>query len=105
MLLLPLPSPSLCAICVCVLVVFVQSVIRYLAAVTSSNWTKKARGSSKAGAPPAGDSSNNNGSGGSGDADAAGVLRQWLLSSRGKGLLELIEALGGKPVSLKVSLT
>ena len=38
----------------------------------------------------------------SSDADAAAMLRQWLLSSRGKGLLELIEALGGKPVSLKV---
>lgn len=62
--------------------------------MTSSNWSKTARASSKAGTGA--DSSS------SGDADAAGVLRQWLLGSRGKGLLELIEALGGKPVSLKV---
>jgi hypothetical protein len=62
--------------------------------MTSSNWSKTAQASSKAGT--AADSS-------SSDADAAAVLRQWLLGSRGKGLLELIEALGGKPVSLKVS--
>lgn len=69
---------------------------KFLAAMTSSNWSKTARVSSKAGA--AVDGINNPSS----DADAAAMLRQWLLRSRGKGLLELIEALGGKPVSLKV---
>jgi hypothetical protein len=63
--------------------------------MTSSNWTKKARASSKPGGSA---------DAAAGDADAAAVLRDWLLSSRGKGLLELIEALGGKPVCLKVSL-
>lgn len=67
--------------------------------MTSSNWSKTARASSKAGAPA------DNTSSASGDADAAAVLRQWLLGSRGKGLLELIEAMGGKAVSLKVSHT
>lgn len=67
--------------------------------MTASNWSKKARSGSKAGAmlDDAGGSA-------AADADAAAVLRQWLLGSRGKGLLELIETLGGRPVSLKVSL-
>jgi hypothetical protein len=64
--------------------------------MTSSNWTKKARASSKAGA-------NADETGGAAaESDPAAVLRRWLLSSRGKGLLELIEAMGGKRVSLKV---
>lgn len=68
---------------------------KYLSSMTSSDWTKKARASSKAGAPADESSAAT-------EADPAAVLRQWLLSSRGKGLLELIEAMGGKPVSLKV---
>ena len=75
-----------------------QGVCRYLTCMTASNWSKKARGSSKAGAT----SEDTSGSTGS-DSDAAAVLRQWLLGSRGKGLVELVEALGGKPVSLKAS--
>jgi hypothetical protein len=69
--------------------------------MTASSWTKKARASSKAGhgAAPADDAA-----AAAAEADPAGVLRQWLLGSRGKGLLDLIEALGGKPVSLKVRL-
>lgn len=67
--------------------------------MTASNWTKKARGSSKAVAAPADDAASV-----AAEADPAAVLRQWLLGSRGKGLLELIETLGGKPVSLKVKL-
>jgi hypothetical protein len=62
--------------------------------MTSRNWTKKAQASSK----PGGSADAAAGS----DADVAAVLWAWLLGSRGKGLLELIEALGGKPVSLKV---
>lgn len=65
--------------------------------MTSCNWSKKARSSSKAGASAADEASS------SSAGDAAAGLRQWLLSSRGKGLLELVEALGGKPVTLKVS--
>lgn len=67
--------------------------------MTASSWTKKARAGSKAGAAPADDAAS-----AAAEADPAAVLRQWLLGSRGKGLLELIEALGGKPVSLKVKL-
>jgi hypothetical protein len=65
--------------------------------MTSSNWTTKARVSSKAGAKADG-----NIAAAAAESDPAGVLRRWLLTSRGKGLLELIEAMGGKPVSLKV---
>lgn len=65
--------------------------------MTSSNWTKKTRASSKAGA-----NAYETGGAAAPESDPAAVLRQWLLSSRGKGLLELIEAMGGKPVSLKV---
>lgn len=91
-----LAAANLCA-CVWYLRCCAQGVCKFLSSMTASSWTKKARASSKAGAAPADDAAS-----AAAEADPAAVLRQWLLGSRGKGLLELIEALGGKPVSLKV---
>lgn len=75
----------------------VQGVCKYLSAMTSFKWASKAgsRGNSSSG------SSEDNSSGGSWAA-ACEELRQSMRASRGKQMLELVETLGGKPVSLKV---
>jgi hypothetical protein len=78
--------------------VFGQGVCKYLSAMTSFKWASSAssRGNSSSGASE--DNSNGTGSW----AAACEGLRRSMRASRGKQMLELVETLGGKPVSLKV---
>jgi hypothetical protein len=63
--------------------------------MTSSSWAAKACSNGSSGPDATAGSL-------SGGRDAAATLRTWLTCSRGKGLLELIEAMGGKPVKVRV---
>lgn len=69
-----------------------QGVCRYLSAMMSGSWAAtKGRGAAVADG------------GGASSRDEAAMLRQWLAGSRGRGLLELIEVMGGRAVILRVS--
>lgn len=72
-----------------------QGVCKYLSCMAPVDWVKRS-GSSKSEAALVDESGANHGD----DDDA--LLRKWLVGSRGKGLLELVEALGGRPANLKV---
>lgn len=73
-----------------------QGLVKYLSAVTSRNWTGSDNNRGKS----------TSSGGGAADAsmwsDAVEKLRQLMRGSKGKQLIELVEMLGGKPVSLKV---
>jgi hypothetical protein len=75
-----------------------QGVCKYLSAMTSFKWASGAssRGNSSNGA------SEDNSNGSSSWLAASEELRRSMRASRGKQMLELVETLGGKPVSMKV---
>lgn len=78
------------SVCTCAVL---QGIVKYLSAVTSRNW-----GSVHSSKGAAGDDHNPL-------SGAVENLRQSMRASKGKQLMELVEILGGKPISLKVSQT
>lgn len=75
-----------------------QGVCKYLSATTSFKWASSASSGSNSSSGTNEDSS----SGSTSWLAACEELRGSMRASRGKLLLELVETLGGKPVSMKV---